>query len=86
MTIKCDNYFEDKVYEELHDIYGSEDNNSSTPIKNEDLQRMEYLERVIKETMRILPIVSLIYRTATDDLDIGIVFMIMHNYWCCLLF
>ncbi|XP_014204067.1 cytochrome P450 4C1-like [Copidosoma floridanum] len=61
---------QDKVYEELHGIYGYADP-SSVPVRHEDLQRMEYLERVIKETMRIFPIGPLLVRRITDDLNIG---------------
>lgn len=59
------------MYEELCEIYGSEDP-CATPVKNEDLHRMEYLERVIKETMRIFPVGPLLVRRVTDDLNIGI--------------
>ncbi|XP_014204005.1 cytochrome P450 4C1-like [Copidosoma floridanum] len=61
---------QDKVYEELRGIYGYADP-SSVPVRHEDLQRMEYLERVIKETMRIFPIGPLLVRRITDDLNIG---------------
>ncbi|XP_058806266.1 cytochrome P450 4C1-like [Phymastichus coffea] len=59
-----------KVYEELREIYGSEDP-CAAPVKYEDLYRMEYTERVIKETMRIFPVGPLLVRRVTDDLNIG---------------
>ncbi|OXU24905.1 hypothetical protein TSAR_006903 [Trichomalopsis sarcophagae] len=61
---------QDKVYEELCEIYGSEDP-SSVLVRHEDLHRMEYLERVIKETMRIFPVGPVLVRRVTDDLNIG---------------
>ncbi|XP_032667499.1 cytochrome P450 4C1-like isoform X2 [Odontomachus brunneus] len=59
-----------KVYEELLEIYGTQDP-KSTPIKFEDLQYMNYMERVIKETLRLFPVVPLIGRRLNDDLQIG---------------
>ncbi|KAM0724380.1 Cytochrome P450 4C1 [Formica fusca] len=62
---------QEKVYEELLEIYGTKIP-KSTPIKYEDLQRMNYLENVIKETMRLFPVVPLIARELTEDLNIGL--------------
>lgn len=59
------------MYEELSEIYGME-TPKSAPIKYDDLQYMRYLERVIKETMRIFPTVPLLGRQLTEDLKIGL--------------
>ncbi|XP_050452058.1 cytochrome P450 4c21-like isoform X4 [Cataglyphis hispanica] len=61
---------QEKVYQELREIYGTK-TPKSTSIKYEDLQRMNYLENVIKETMRIFPIAPLIARELSEDLNIG---------------
>ncbi|KMQ96692.1 cytochrome p450 4c1 [Lasius niger] len=61
---------QEKVYEELSEIYDIEDLNSA-PIKYEDLQHMDYLSRVIKETMRLFPIVACVVRHLKEDLKIG---------------
>ncbi|GAB1859801.1 Cytochrome P450 4C1-like isoform X1 [Camponotus japonicus] len=61
---------QEKVYEELSEIYGNENLNSA-PIKYEDLQHMDYLSRVIKETMRIFPIVACVVRHLKEDIKIG---------------
>ncbi|XP_034940513.1 cytochrome P450 4C1-like [Chelonus insularis] len=61
---------QEKCYEELREILGDRINDES-PIINEDLSRMEYLERVIKETLRIFPLVPVLVRHVTEDLDIG---------------
>nr|ARN17935.1 cytochrome P450-12 [Cephus cinctus] len=61
---------QDRVYQELYDIYGMDDPDDS-PIKHEDLHRMEYLERVIKETLRLFPVGPILVRRVIDDLNIG---------------
>lgn len=58
------------MYSELCDIYGDQVS-SETPVQNEDLNRMEYMERVIKETLRIFPIGPIIARKLTEDINIG---------------
>ncbi|XP_014482014.1 PREDICTED: cytochrome P450 4C1-like isoform X2 [Dinoponera quadriceps] len=60
---------QEKVYEELLKIYGTQDPKSA-PVKFEDLQHMNYLERVIKETLRLFPVAPLIGRRLTEDLTI----------------
>ncbi|KAL6436848.1 hypothetical protein ACFW04_004908 [Cataglyphis niger] len=61
---------QEKVYKELSEIYGNENLNSA-PIKYEDLQQMDYLSRVIKETMRLFPLVACVVRHLKEDLKIG---------------
>ncbi|XP_046607278.1 cytochrome P450 4C1-like [Neodiprion virginianus] len=61
---------QNKVYEELYEIFGNDDNDERT-VTHEDLPRMEYMERVIKETMRLFPIGPILVRAVTEDLDIG---------------
>ncbi|XP_032689305.1 cytochrome P450 4C1-like [Odontomachus brunneus] len=59
-----------KVYEELLEIYGTQDPKSA-PVKFEDLQHMKYMECVIKETLRLFPVAPLIGRQLNADLQIG---------------
>ncbi|XP_033220892.1 cytochrome P450 4g15-like [Belonocnema kinseyi] len=56
----------DKVYEELFQIYGSE-SSDKRPVEFEDLQQLEYMERVIKETMRLFPVVPVVARKLLED-------------------
>ncbi|XP_029155197.1 cytochrome P450 4g15-like [Nylanderia fulva] len=57
-----------KVYTELLEIYGTK-TPQSAPIKYEHLQHMDYLNRVIKETLRIFPTIPLFSRQLTEDLE-----------------
>ncbi|XP_043494017.1 cytochrome P450 4C1-like [Polistes fuscatus] len=57
---------QNQVYEELYDLYGSSDP-KDVPITMEDTKKMKYLERVIKETLRLFPSGPLIARTLSRD-------------------
>ncbi|XP_032688235.1 cytochrome P450 4C1-like isoform X2 [Odontomachus brunneus] len=59
-----------KVYEELLKIYGTQDPKFAS-VKFEDLQHMNYMERVIKETLRLFSIVPVVGRQLDTDLQIG---------------
>ena len=59
--------FQDKVYEELENIFQGSDR---SPTMN-DLKEMKYLDRVIKETMRLYPSVPLITREIKEDVEIS---------------
>lgn len=58
---------QEMAYNELHSIFNSQDEE----IKYEHIQRLSYMERVIKEGMRILPVVPFMMRTATADTQIS---------------
>ncbi|XP_050434190.1 cytochrome P450 4V2-like [Adelges cooleyi] len=57
------------VYQEINSIFS--DGNLNRPPTYEDLQKMEYLERVIKETMRLYPAVPLVLRQVENEMMIG---------------
>ncbi|XP_063917183.1 cytochrome P450 4C1-like [Zophobas morio] len=54
---------QEKVFEEITSILGNSDRNFTT----EDINSMDYLERVIKETMRIIAPIPFILRTLDRD-------------------
>ena len=54
-----------RIQEELQNIFGSD---KGRDITAEDLKQMDYLECVIKESLRLFPSVPLIGRTLTEDM------------------
>ncbi|XP_043493919.1 cytochrome P450 4V2-like [Polistes fuscatus] len=57
---------QNQVYEELYDLYGSSDPNE-VPITMEDTKKMKYLDRVIKETLRLFTAAPFIARKLYRD-------------------
>lgn len=55
---------QEKAYQEVKDVYGTE---GDIPITYENLRKLEYMDRVIKETLRLAPSVPLISRIMTED-------------------
>ena len=58
---------QEKVYDEMTGIFEDSDRR---PTK-EDLEQMKYLERVIKETLRLYPSASSVGRLIEKDIQIG---------------
>ncbi|XP_043488900.1 cytochrome P450 4C1-like [Polistes fuscatus] len=59
-----------RAYEELYQMYGSSDP-ENVPITLQDIKKMKYLERVIKETLRLFPAGPIIGRVLQDDLRVN---------------
>ncbi|XP_039307664.1 cytochrome P450 4C1-like [Solenopsis invicta] len=58
---------QEEVHKELETVFGD----SVTPASQEQLSQLEYLNRVIKESHRILPSVPLITRKLVEDVKLG---------------
>ncbi|KAL4708370.1 hypothetical protein ACJJTC_019606 [Scirpophaga incertulas] len=57
---------QEKVYQEIFDVFG----NSDRPIVKGDLIQLRYLERVVKETLRLFPPVPFIIRKVQEDITL----------------
>ncbi|XP_018565944.1 cytochrome P450 4C1-like [Anoplophora glabripennis] len=55
-----------KVYEEVIDVLGEE-----RSVEASDLPRFMYLERVIKETLRLFPVGAFVVRSIGEDINLG---------------
>ncbi|KAJ8715081.1 hypothetical protein PYW08_005062 [Mythimna loreyi] len=67
VLLGCHEDAQDKVYKELRNILGD---SQRSPTK-EDLSKMDYLERVIKETMRLYTVVPIIGRKTDKELKLS---------------
>ncbi|KAF2885100.1 hypothetical protein ILUMI_21103 [Ignelater luminosus] len=56
---------QEKVYEEVICVLGPD-----RPVQCTDLGKFEYLERVIKETMRLFPVGPIVARAITEDIQL----------------
>jgi cytochrome P450 len=55
-----------KVFDEIREVLPSEDE----PLTFDSLNRMTYLEFVVKETMRLFPVLPVSARMTTDEVDV----------------
>ncbi|XP_011165193.2 cytochrome P450 4C1 [Solenopsis invicta] len=58
---------QEKVHKELEEVFGV----SETPASVKELSQLKYLDRVMKETLRILPSIPVITRKLTEDVKLG---------------
>lgn len=58
---------QERVYQEIMSVCPGE----KQDLTEDDYQELKYLERVLKETMRLFPTVPTIARVATDDFKMG---------------
>lgn len=58
--------FQEKVVEELDRVLHDDE-----PVTTKVLGELKYLERVVKESLRLYPSAPLLMRTLSEDLQIG---------------
>ncbi|XP_072940755.1 cytochrome P450 4C1-like [Epargyreus clarus] len=55
-----------KLFEELDEVFGESDR----PLEKDDLQKLKYLDRVVKESLRLFPPVPFIIRKVLEDIKL----------------
>lgn len=66
--VLIDNFtFQSKVYDEIYDVFGDGDQTITT----EDTTKLVYLEQVLKETLRLFPVLPVVFRELQDDIKIS---------------
>lgn len=58
--------FQEQVYQEINDVLQND-----KPLEFNNLSDLKYLERVLKESLRMYPSVPTISRTTSADIRIG---------------
>lgn len=58
---------QEKVHDELEQVF----KDTQTPASVKELSQLKYLERVIKETLRLYPSVPIITRKLAENITIG---------------
>lgn len=58
---------QDKVFEELQLLFDADDEE----VTDDKLERLVYLEMVLKEAMRLWPSIPFIARSLTEDIKLG---------------
>lgn len=55
---------QDKAYQEISTI-------ADKKLFSEESLKLEYLDRVVKETLRVYPVASILFRKSADDIQLG---------------
>lgn len=66
---------QEKLYQEISSATFLQDEQ----LNDIELARLEYLDKVIKESMRLFPIIPINLRKATDDVQFGMEKLIQHK-------
>lgn len=57
---------QEKVYKEILEVFNGQD----VEVDTENINKLKYLELVIKETMRLFPVAPVIGRKLTADIEL----------------
>ncbi|XP_015118985.1 cytochrome P450 4C1 [Diachasma alloeum] len=62
-----DEKVQNSIHQELDEVFGD----SNEPVTTKQVQQLKYLERVIKEVLRLFPSATTVSRSLSEDLQIG---------------
>lgn len=62
-----------KVVDEIHNVLGR----NKRDIEEHDLPKLEYLDMVIKDVLRLFPVAPFIIRKSMEEFDLGLIFTII---------
>ncbi|XP_011307498.1 cytochrome P450 4C1 [Fopius arisanus] len=62
-----DEKVQNSIHQELHEVFG----NSSEPVTTKQIPQLKYLDRVIKEVLRMFPSVAVVSRRISEDFQMG---------------
>lgn len=68
---------QERIYTEIINTMGSQDF-----LKHSDLAKLEFMDRFIKETLRLFPTALAIARKITENVEIGMIcelFLVLHR-------
>ncbi|KAI1708661.1 cytochrome p450 domain-containing protein [Ditylenchus destructor] len=66
--LACHQDIQERLYEEIHEHFGSD---TERDVTTDDLNQLKYLEMCIKESQRITPAVPFVQRSLRNDLNLG---------------
>lgn len=70
--------YQEKVFEELQQIFPEQ----RSDVTAEDIAKLDYTDRFIKETLRFTPTVPLLTRIVRKDMKIGLILIKARHRWC----
>ncbi|KAI2474222.1 hypothetical protein C4B38_000290 [Diabrotica virgifera virgifera] len=65
-------HLQDKVFDEIMEVVGPDGR-----IEGSDLPKLKFLERFIKETLRLFPVGGILARAVDEDIDLGLQYAMM---------
>ncbi|XP_034248244.1 LOW QUALITY PROTEIN: cytochrome P450 4C1-like [Thrips palmi] len=67
MVLSLRQDIQDRLVQELDDVFGGDAADAARPVTMEELPHLQYLERVIKETLRMFPVLPFFTRSCPRD-------------------
>lgn len=59
--------WQDRVYNEITSVLSTDDDDDDATLSYEQINQLVYLEMVLNETMRVLPLICLVFRVVSNE-------------------